>query len=88
MANASPNATYIPPARIGLKLGPWGFAFGFQGFALGPHGFSDTNMLVSATQIACIGGRTQCEAPMQVVLRYSGIIIGLRLSVSNYLGHI
>ena len=88
MANASPNATYIPPARIGLTLGPWGlalgpwgFALGLPGFALGPQGFSDTNTLVSATQTACIGGRTQCEAPMQVVLRYSGIIICLRLSL-------
>ena len=42
MTNASPNvrgpnATYIPPAMLGL----WGFA-------LGPRGFFDTNMLVSA----------------------------------------
>ena len=43
MADASPNATglnatYIPPARVGCV-----------GFALGPGGVSDTNMLVSPT---------------------------------------
>ena len=30
MANASPNATYIPPARVGwlaLALGPQGFSY-------------------------------------------------------------
>ena len=41
MANASPkargpNATYIPPARVGLALGPWGLALGPWGFALDP----------------------------------------------------
>ena len=44
MANASPNArgpkaTYIPPARVGLTLGPWGFALGQGSFALGPRVF-------------------------------------------------
>ena len=52
-------------ARVGLALGPWGFAFGLWGFMLGPRGFSDTNMLVSATRKYRVGGlpnaRTQCE---------------------------
>ena len=44
MPNASPNtsgpnATYIPPVKLSLILGPWGLA-------LGPRGSSDTNMVV------------------------------------------
>ena len=43
MANASPNArgpntTYIPPAIIGLALGPWELTLGQGGFALGLGG--------------------------------------------------
>ena len=59
-----PNATYIPPSRVGLTLGPLGFAFG-------PLGFLDTNMLVSATQKSRVGGTAQREPPMQGVSRCS-----------------
>ena len=45
MANASPNArvanaTYNPPAHVGLALGPWGFTLGLWGFALGLWGYA------------------------------------------------
>ena len=44
MVNASPNArgpnaTYIQPARVGLVLGPSGFALGLWGFTLGCEAF-------------------------------------------------
>ena len=78
MANASPNArgpntTYIPPARIGLALGIIGSRWALLvrvghcwlalGVALGPKGFSDTNMLVFLTRNRCIGGLSQHEDP-------------------------
>ena len=31
-----PNMIYIPPARVWLTLGPWGFALGLWGFLMGP----------------------------------------------------
>ena len=74
MVNAShnmrgPNATYVPPARVGLALGQWGIA-------LGPRGFSDTNMLVFATQKSRIWGITQRKDPTWGGLRCSGVCIG------------
>ena len=47
----------------GLLLGLQWLALGLQGLALGLRGFLDTNMLVSATQITHVGGRTQSEPP-------------------------
>ena len=37
-------------------VGQGGFALGLWGFALGPRGFSDTNMLVLATRKSHVGG--------------------------------
>ena len=34
-----PNATYIPPASIGLVLGPWALTLGLLAFMLGMQGF-------------------------------------------------
>ena len=73
MANVSPNArgtnaTYIPPAHVGLALVLWGLALGQEDFALGPRGFSDTNMLVLAIQITCVGGQTQSEYLFRVYI--------------------
>ena len=70
MANVSfnlrgPNATYIPPAHVGLALGLWGLTLGEGCFALGPRGVLVgsvrvfgyyTNMLVSAMQKSRVGG--------------------------------
>ena len=61
MANASPNTTKIPPARVGLALGPWGFAVGLQGVELGQGGFFDTNMLVSPMRNGHVGGLNRHE---------------------------
>ena len=57
----------------GLALGLQGLVLGLQGFVLGQRGFSDTNMLVTAIQMARVGGRTQLEDQMGVILRCSGI---------------
>ena len=54
--------TYIPHACVGLVLGLWGFI-------LGPRGFPDINMLVSATQTTHVGGRTQHER-LHVAVEY------------------
>ena len=71
MANASPNArtpnaTYIPPARVRLVLGIKGSHWALLtrvghywlalGVALGPQGFLDINMLVLATRKSRVGG--------------------------------
>ena len=56
MANASPNARE-PNATI-YHLLALGLALGHLGFALGPRGFLDTNMLVSVTRNHRDGGRT------------------------------
>ena len=88
MANASPSARgpsaiYIPPVRIGLALGLWGFQLGVRGFQLGPRGFSDTNMLVSAPVSLTLGGfskrRTQREA-VCIALQWN---IGLNLPIGS-----
>ena len=73
--------TYIPPARVRLALGQQGLALslkglvlGLQVLVLGPRGFSDTNVLAFwQREIPRVGGHTQREDPMQVVLRCSGI---------------
>ena len=44
------------------KLGLLGFALSPFWFTLGPRVFLDTKMLVSATQAARVGGRSQHEA--------------------------
>ena len=55
MPNASPkgrgpNATYIPPAHVGGRLGKMGIALGTLGVAFGPQEFLATNMLVYPTR--------------------------------------
>ena len=62
-----PNATYIPPVRVGLALSPWGFTLGLWGFSLSPQGFSETNMLVSGTRKARVGGITHRKDPCEGV---------------------
>ena len=42
-------------------------------FALGPQGFSDTNMLVFAMPTGRIGGLNQPEGPKQMGLHSGGI---------------
>ena len=68
MTNVSPNArgptaTYIAPACVGLALDPWIFVLGLWRFRLGPRGFSDTNMSVSATQKSRVGRITPTQGP-------------------------
>ena len=48
-----PIRTIFHWLALGLMLGIIGSRCGV---ALGPQGFSDTNMLVLATQILCVGG--------------------------------
>ena len=43
------------------------------GVPLGPQGFLDTNMLVSATQKSRVRGLAQCEPPTRGVSQCSGI---------------
>ena len=68
-----PNVTYIPPARFGgLRLGKTQIL----AFALGVTqivAFLDTNMLESPTRNCGVGGLSQCEDPMRIVLHRSGI---------------
>ena len=58
MANVrGPNATYIPPARIGLvlALGPWGLVLSQGSFALGSQGFHIGSVRVFGYQHVGIG---------------------------------
>ena len=73
------NATYIPPARVGLALGPWVLPSGPCVLVLGQQVFIDINMLVSATQNTGIGSQAQREPPKRAVLRCSGIDLTLPL---------
>ena len=65
--------TCIPPARVGLALGLWGFVLGLLGFKLSPRGFLDPNMLVCPTRNGHVGGLNQCDGPTRVVSHCSGI---------------
>ena len=68
-----PNINYIPLVHIGPRDGCNGVPLGGLGFALGPQGFLNSNMLVSATGKSHIGGIAPREPPTRVVLRCSGI---------------
>ena len=57
--------TYVPPSPIGARIGHFRLVLGLPGFALGPPGFLDTNMLVSATRKSGIEGIAQRKAPIQ-----------------------
>ena len=57
---------------------------GSRGFALGPCGYLDTNMLVSATPKSRVGGIVQHKALTRVVSRCSGIMALVFQSLSCY----
>ena len=61
MRQDDPNANYIPSVRLGLMLGLWELALGQGGFALGLRGFSDTNILVSASESVTLGARPNAK---------------------------
>ena len=81
MASASPNATYIRPARVGsvggLALGQGGFELGLQGFTLGLRGFSETCWYWQRKLFALRAGpnaKPQCEwFPVAVEYRLKSI---------------
>ena len=67
-----PNATYIPPARVGVVIG--GNAnFSIRIGVMQILAFLDTNMLVSPTRNCGDGGLSQCEDPTRMLLHRSGI---------------